>query len=666
MRERLYARRRKKSLRLAPLAWLHVPGAGSGTTRNISAKHLLAGLGILCAVVLAGVFAASLWPRTATFSYTGSNCITHPVLLPDLISKNQSATYAAKPKPSVSIAGYPLYAHTVCITPTQAPAEHAEETIQFGTPLLMKRIQVATAELPSLSNENAAQAAIPARDPLLLKLDTTDEVFDYQLRANGNAAECVKQGRSLQCDVNALQLRQDETYDVALHRIFDGAATHTVFERPLTAVEGLDIAGTSITPNQIVHTAPKQITITFTQAVAALEGAYMQRVDGDHRKAIPITTEIHGRNATIHFAEPLARRAAFLFTAENARAVSGDTLTSPLSLTFETSGGPHVRNANISNTRVSPTTDIVLTFDTPISPSQHITDLVQLEADGTEVNAQVHADGNTLTISPENNLPRCAPLTLNILDGLKNEHGIPSNTVWQRHARTLCQEVTKIGESVQGRAINAHRFGNGPHVVVFVGGMHGDERSSVHTLNHWMSQLEANPERIPEDRTIVVIPNSSPDGFAADIRNNANDVDLNRNFPTHDWQSGVTTSDGEHLPAGGGTEPLSEPESQVLADYVLGLKPDLVLTYHSIAGYVIPNSSGDSDELARAYAQKSDLEYASHDQTDEIFPYDTSGAFEDWLHDKHDIPALLIELWTQTDNEFPANQDAMWRMIELP
>ena len=45
---------------------------------------------------------------------------------------------------------------------------------------------------------------------------------------------------------------------------------------------------------------------------------------------------------------------------------------------------------------------------------------------------------------------------------------------------------------------------------------------------------------------------------------------------------------------------------------------------------------------------------------------DTTGSFEEWLYDKHGIPALLIELWTKSSNEYAKNQNAMWHMVTLP
>jgi hypothetical protein len=632
---------------------------------RITRRNVVLTCGAVLVLLIVAYLAVFFWPRTVTFSYARDNCITNPTFLPQLISKNQSATYTAAPRPSLSLLGAPLYAHTTCITPRQPPAEQSKEAIGFGTGIFTKNITVAAGEYPSLANEDAPEGPVPTQDPLRLELDTPDRIFDYHLQADGKSTTCAKTDRELLCDVAELNLTQSKTYDFTLERLFDGSPVQVVFARPLRTVESVRITETSIAPDQTVYDKPGELTLTLNRAVVSAEDARLYLVAGDTREELPIKTEVKDDVVTIRFEEPLPRQKSFLFTVERVVAGDGGFLPEPLSLSFTTSGGPQVRGVNIGGYGVPRGSNIVLTFDAPVSEEQRVDKFVRLEANGEAVAASLSVRGSTLIINPHNALPRCAPLTVRVLDGLENVYGVSGGSAWQYQSRALCQVVFSIGTSVQGRNITAYRFGDGSSAVVFVGGMHGNEKSSVHTLNSWINQLEANPGRIPGNRTIVVIPNANPDGFVANNRYNANGVDLNRNFPTHDWKPDVTFGDGTHLPQGGGSAPLSEPESRALADYVLGLSPRLVLTYHSIAGYVIPNNSGDSDALARTYAEHSDLHYASHDQTDELFPYDTTGAFEDWLHDKHDLPALLIELWTRDGYEYTANQNAMWRMVEL-
>lgn len=97
---------------------------------------------------------------------------------------------------------------------------------------------------------------------------------------------------------------------------------------------------------------------------------------------------------------------------------------------------------------------------------------------------------------------------------------------------------------------------------------------------------------------------------------------------------------------------------------MLGQNPRLVLTYHASGGVAVPNDSGDSNALASIYAQKSSVGYLASSGTADFFEYDTTGSFEDWLHQKYGLPALLIELLTKTNNEFSGHQNALWHMAQ--
>ncbi len=408
------------------------------------------------------------------------------------------------------------------------------------------------------------------------------------------------------------------------------------------------------------------MTLTFNKEVRSLNGVELVQIAGDERRNIPVTKNAQDVTLTIMFGETLARQATFELIIQNVTAPDGGHLPEPLKLTFKTSGGPQVKGINIDRYKVSLSTNITLTFDTAVSGSQKLSDFIKVEANGKTIDTKLNREDNRVVINPDANLPRCAALRIRVLDGLENEHGISGGSAWSYNSRTICQETFSIGTSVQGRSITGYRFGSGNSAIVFVGTTHGDEKSSTHTLNSLIDYLERNPDVIPGHRTVVIIPNLNPDGYQANRRTNANGIDLNRNFPTNNWKKDVTMPGGWFNAGGGGSAPLSEPESKALADYLIKVKPRLVLTYHAAAGVVMPNDSGDSDELAQIYDQKSNLNYEPNNQTGQIFQYDTTGALEDWLHDKHDIPALLVELWTLAGNEFNKNKDAMLHMITLP
>ena len=159
--------------------------------------------------------------------------------------------------------------------------------------------------------------------------------------------------------------------------------------------------------------------------------------------------------------------------------------------------------------------------------------------------------------------------------------------------------MTLIGQSVQGRNIDAYTYGNGATHLLFVGGIHGGyEWNSVLLAYTFMDYLAANPSFIPVGFTVSVIPSANPDAvFAvtgkegrfsvADVstsskvltraRFNADNVDLNRNFdckwqPKSTWQSKTVSA---------GTAAFSEPEAQAIRDYVESFQPSAAVFWHS-------------------------------------------------------------------------------------
>lgn len=629
-------------------------------------RHLFFVAGITAASISLFFTAAFFLPRNVHFSVTGDNCITQPLLLPGLISRQTGDSYRATPQPSLSIGSFGLYSHRTCLEPTQVPKPGVNENIAFGNKLLQKRIAVVTEAFPEVTNKALLESPIATATPLALELSGEDKIFNYELAANNRVASCETRAAALHCDITKLELAQSATYSATLTRTFKGQDAGTVLAQQITTVQEVGIAASSVAPGQTVYDSPTELKLTLNREAITLDGAKLERLDGDARHAVPATFELQGTTITVRFTEPLPRSTAFGLTIPTLRAADGGFLAQAYVLPFTTSGGPKVTSVNIGTSKVDQSSNVVLTFDTTVKMGQTLSNFIKLEVSGKEVAANITLKGNKITIDPSAELPLCAQLKVRVLDGLQNEFGISGGSAWQRTSRVTCKATFSIGTSVKGRGITAYRFGSGASKVIFVGGTHGDEKSSVYALNSLADYLETNPDKIPAHRTIIIIPNLNPDGFAAGTRTNANNVDLNRNFPSNNWKQGVTMPGGSYNANGGGSAPLSEPESRALANYVLSQSPRLVLTYHAAAGVVIPNDSGDSDALAHIYDQKSNVGYASNSQTGAIFAYDTTGAFEDWLHDKHGIPTLLIELWTKTGNEFSKNQNAMLHMVQLP
>lgn len=126
--------------------------------------------------------------------------------------------------------------------------------------------------------------------------------------------------------------------------------------------------------------------------------------------------------------------------------------------------------------------------------------------------------------------------------------------------------------------------------VLLVGGIHGDEYSSVSVVFKWLRLLEA------EDTAYHwrVVPLANPDGLLRppdqSQRMNANGVDLNRNFPTPDWDREALAY-WEHRTRGNkrrypGPSALSEPETRWLVEQLETFRPHAVISVHAPHGIV--------------------------------------------------------------------------------
>jgi hypothetical protein len=114
--------------------------------------------------------------------------------------------------------------------------------------------------------------------------------------------------------------------------------------------------------------------------------------------------------------------------------------------------------------------------------------------------------------------------------------------------------------------------------------IHGDERIAGTVARAWMARLE----KIEPRNTWRVIPVVNPDGWKARTRTNGHGVDLNRNFPTKNWDEQAVAywkkqmkSDPRRNP---GPSAASEVETQCLIKEFDDFKPDFIISVHTPLG----------------------------------------------------------------------------------
>jgi len=121
--------------------------------------------------------------------------------------------------------------------------------------------------------------------------------------------------------------------------------------------------------------------------------------------------------------------------------------------------------------------------------------------------------------------------------------------------------------------------------VLLMGGIHGDEYSAISIMFKWMDKLNKFHSGLFHWQ---VIPLLNPDGllhFKRAQRQNANGVDINRNFPSKDWSELAlnywekrTYKNPRRYP---GPLANSEFETQWFINTIKTFKPDVIIAVHA-------------------------------------------------------------------------------------
>jgi protein MpaA len=160
----------------------------------------------------------------------------------------------------------------------------------------------------------------------------------------------------------------------------------------------------------------------------------------------------------------------------------------------------------------------------------------------------------------------------------------------------LSRRRVYLGHSVDGRRIYAVKVGDldNEQSVLVVGDIHGNEPAGIPIAN---AVASAPPLR---ESLIIVIKDLNPDGVAANTRQNADGVDLNRNFPWR-WRPLGSRGDIQYS----GPRPLSEPEARIAHSLILRARPQVTIWFHQPLALV--DKSGGSISVERRFAELSGL-----------------------------------------------------------
>ncbi|MFN2593529.1 MAG: M14 family zinc carboxypeptidase [Actinomycetota bacterium] len=190
----------------------------------------------------------------------------------------------------------------------------------------------------------------------------------------------------------------------------------------------------------------------------------------------------------------------------------------------------------------------------------------------------------------------------------------------------LVRRRSIFGHSVSGHRLHAWEVGDPtePPVMV-VGCIHGNECAALPVARRLIHG------KLPRNVDMWVIPTINPDGMRTGTRQNADRVDLNRNFH-HLWERigkpGSTYYSGPH--------PLSEPESRAAVRFVKRVRPRVSIWFHQAENVVFGPHRG-HHHIAHCYSRLVHQPFRR-----EVL---TPGSVTTWQnHRFHEDAAILDEL----------------------
>lgn len=234
---------------------------------------------------------------------------------------------------------------------------------------------------------------------------------------------------------------------------------------------------------------------------------------------------------------------------------------------------------------VSSVTPSAVTATSAVTETTETTDSTRIESTPIESAESAPIDGTTAAPATTE-----APTTT----------GSPTTTVPPTTTDAQLIETRELGVSVEGRPITAERRGTpGARVVLIIGVIHGDEDDGLAIMDE-LQQLE-----VPAGVDLWSVDAMNPDGVASGVRHNANQVDLNRNFPDN-WGPIGVPGDGQYA----GSSAASEPETRAMVAFISDIKPDLTVWYHQDLYRIAPGRGRDG-RIRQRYADLTGLPVVS-------------------------------------------------------
>lgn len=237
---------------------------------------------------------------------------------------------------------------------------------------------------------------------------------------------------------------------------------------------------------------------------------------------------------------------------------------------------------------------------------------------------------------------------------------------------------TVIWKTVEWRDIECYTFWKWSKKILYFWWTHWNEVWTVKLMNKWINFLQEKPENIDLwDVQIFVIPCLNLDWYAKAKSNpeyfswwrmwkvNANQVDLNRNFPSSNWSTKSTLfAAWKHFEVSWWTSAWSEPETKILLKLIEENNIKTIYAYHNCWWTVFWKWSDTVVKKEKSYSEKSWYRIYWNDEYTSLADWRKTGMILEWAKEKQ-IDTIEIEMRTRYWSEWKQNKNALTASVNL-
>jgi len=244
--------------------------------------------------------------------------------------------------------------------------------------------------------------------------------------------------------------------------------------------------------------------------------------------------------------------------------------------------------------------------------------------------------------------------------------------------------LATMGTSVEGRVIYALKISDNPTLeeddepdILYVAEHHSRELITTEIAMGWIRYLLVNYDKdfyvkmLVDSREIWVVPALNPDGYVRvgngsfEVRKNAHEVDLNRNYGYMWGFDNEGSSDNPNDETYRGPSPFSEPETQAMKWFVESHSFVTSISWHSgmeaiLYPWVYTKKDTPDNDLYRAMGSyMSAVSGYPYGNPRDGEVYVANGELDDWLYGVHNVLGLTVEVYGGTS-------DNMWQFFNPP